>query len=325
MVAALKIAGMIRDSRIKQNHTDNISVGYWVVIMSEKQPLVSVIIACYNHARYIEQSICSVLAQTYPNIELLVVDDGSSDDSPAVIRRLQNQYGFEFREQANQGLSRTLNDTIGRARGELIAPFGSDDVMLPARIATQVAYMQDKPEVGICAGDIELIDGDGQVLAQRSGKRGVFRRLDFADILLDRVPFPPAATMLIRKEALEAAGGFDPKIRLEDLQIWLKTTHAGFSIDCLPEVFAQYRAHGANTYSNYRFMIDNVLRTYALFADHPLYDEARWRFLNSMFLKSAGRDKALARELLAQIPYSAWTKKTMRGLVRLYLLPKERT
>lgn len=184
--------------------------------------------------------------------------------------------------------------------------------------------MQGKPEVGICAGDIELIDADGCILAQKRSKRGVFRQLQFADILLDRLPFPPAATMLIRKDALQSVGGFDPSIRLEDLQIWLKITHAGYTIDCLPDVLAQYRTHDANTYSNYRFMIQNVLQTYALFAEHPLYDKARWRYLNSMFLKCAGRDKLLARELLSNIPYSAWTKKTLRGLVRLYLLPEER-
>ncbi|QLC73531.1 glycosyltransferase [Pseudomonas sp. LPB0260] len=292
--------------------------------MNEAKPLVSVIIACYNHAKYIEQSIRSVLAQTYPNIELLVVDDGSSDDSPLIIQRLQAEYGFDFRVQANQGLSKTLNEAIGRSSGVFIAPFGSDDVMLPERIAIQVAYMADKPEVGICAGDIQLIDGEGRQLAKGAGKRTVFRRLDFADVIMDRVPLPPAATMLLRREALQAAGGFDPSIRLEDLQIWLKVTHAGFTIDCLPQVFAHYRTHGANTYKNYRFMVDNVLRSYALFADHPLYDEARWRFLNGMFLKCAGRDKEFARELLSKIPYSAWSKKTLRGLVRLYLLPLEK-
>src|SRR3990167_1567368 len=111
---------------------------------SGEQPLVSVIIASYNHGPYIEASITSVLAQTYGNIELLVVDDGSSDDSVERIQRLQRLHGFDFRVQKNQGLSRTLNETVARARGELITPFGSDDVMLPQRLALQVAYLQGK-------------------------------------------------------------------------------------------------------------------------------------------------------------------------------------
>ncbi|WP_415033765.1 glycosyltransferase [Azonexus sp.] len=285
----------------------------------ETTPLVTVIIACYNHAPYIAQSIQSVLNQTYPNIELLVVDDGSSDDSAKIIKALQARYSFDFTEQSNQGLSSTLNRAITRARGSLIAPFGSDDVMLPERISLQVAYMQDKPEVGICAGNIQLIDSRGEAIGKPEAKRAQLCRFDFSDIFLDRVPLPPAATMLFRKSALQAAGGFNSEIRLEDLQIWLKITHAGYTIDSLPQVLAQYRVHPTNTFKNHRFMIDNVLQSYALFAEHPLYEEARQHFLNGMFLKCARTDKTLARELLKQIPYSAWTRKTLRGLLRLWL------
>ena len=76
--------------------------------------MVSVVIASYNHGPYIEQSILSVLGQTYPNIELLVVDDGSKDDSVERITRLQAEHGFDFRTQENQGLTRTLNGVIAR-------------------------------------------------------------------------------------------------------------------------------------------------------------------------------------------------------------------
>jgi alpha-1,3-rhamnosyltransferase len=291
--------------------------------MTQNMPLVTVIIACYNHAAYIEQSIASVLAQTYGNIELLVIDDGSTDDSVAVIKRLLATHNFDFVVQANQGLSKTLNEAIARAQGSLIAPFGSDDVMLPDRLRQQVEYLRDKPSVGICAGDIQLIDASGHIVAASSAKRTLFRRLSFADIILDRVPFPPAASMLLRKDALQQAGGFDPSIRLEDLQIWLKITHVGYSIDCLSQVVAQYRIHPRNTFRNHRFMIDNVLRSYALFADHPLYERARQRFLNSLFLKAAKTDQVLARELLKSIPLSAWSRKTLRGLIRL-CLPEKR-
>ena len=196
-----------------------------------EQPLVSVIIASYNHGPYIEASIASVLAQTYGNIELLVVDDGSSDDSVERIQRLQQLHGFDFVVQKNQGLSRTLNDSIARARGDLIISFGSDDVMLPQRVALQVAYMQGKPEVGICAGNIEEIDALGH-------SRGVppqlsLRRLDFDDVFLNRKVGAPAPTLLFRREALAAVGGFDPQIRLEDLYIQLKITRAGYFVDIL--------------------------------------------------------------------------------------------
>lgn len=284
-------------------------------VPAEAQPLVSVIVASYNHGPYIEACIESVLAQTYPRIELLVIDDGSRDDSVERIRRLQEQHGFCFRAQPNQGLSRTLNAAIERAAGSLIAPFGSDDIMLPGRIETQVAHLLDKPEVGICAGAIQEIDGQGAPRgpAQRFGDR----RLDFEDVFLDRKRGAPAPTLLFRREALEQVGGFDPEIRLEDLLIELRITRAGYFIDVLDEVLALYRVHGRNTYQNHRFMVQNVLQTYAQFADHPAHERVRQRFLNSMALKCARRDKALARELLAQLPPSAWNAKTLRALARL--------
>ncbi|WP_028631876.1 glycosyltransferase [Pseudomonas parafulva] len=293
--------------------------------MSAEQTLVTVIIASYNHGPYIEQSILSVLNQTYPHIELLVIDDGSSDDSVERIQRLQAQHGFDFRVQRNKGLTQTLNDAIARARGELIAPFGSDDIMMPDRIAIQVQYMADKPEVGICAGNIELIDAQGELFPEARQRRDVpFRRLDFEDMFLERKPYPPAPTLLIRREALQKVGGFDPDVRLEDLMIELKVTHAGYFIDGLSVVMARYRKHASNTYKNHRFMIDNILRTYAKFKDHPAYEEVKFKALNSMFLKVANRDRKLARELLAQIPLRAYTRKTWRGLGRLLFSPLEK-
>ncbi|MDT3670432.1 MAG: glycosyltransferase [Aromatoleum sp.] len=280
-------------------------------------PLVSVIISSYNHAPYVEDAIRSVLAQTYPRVELLVVDDGSTDDSAERIARLQAEYGFDFRVQENKGLTRTLNDAVARARGELIAPLGSDDIMLPERLAIQTAYLADKPEVGICAGNIELIHADGTPFCDaRQSRELPFRRLDFDDMFNERKPGPAAPTLLIRREAFERVGGFDPAIRLEDLYIELKITHAGYFIDVLGDVLARYRKHDTNSYRNLRFMTDAILRIYRDYADDPRYDEVRLRFLNSMFVKSANRDRALARELLAQLPLRSWNGKTVRGMLR---------
>lgn len=283
--------------------------------MKAVSPKVSVLISSYNHADYVEEAIQSVLAQSYPAIELLVVDDGSSDDSVKRIERLQEKYGFDFRVQENKGLSRTLNSMIDRAVGEYVVPFGSDDVMLPERIKIQVEYMHDKPEVGICAGSIQEINAQGD--RQGSAKNVFYRRLDFDDVFLDKKPGAPAPTLMFRKEALLAVGGFDPNIRLEDLLIELKITQASYFIDVLPEVLALYRVHGSNTYKNYSFMVEQVLKTYAVFSSHPAYEKVRAKYLNSMILRCSRADVELAKRLLKIQSLRYWDRKTVRAVLRL--------
>ena len=293
--------------------------------MTDQNPLVSIIVSCYNHEEYIEECLLSILNQDYNNIELLVVDDGSSDASVDVINRLKNKHDFYFKPQENKGLTKTLNETIAKSRGEYIVPFGSDDVMLPHRISTQIEYIKGKPEVGICGGNIELIDSNGTLYPESRQRRDTpFRRLNFEDVFLERKPYVPATTLLIRKSVLEEVAGFDEDNRLEDLMIELKITRAGYYIDCLPVVLAQYRKHATNTYKNHRFMIDSILDTYERFSDHPDYEFVKYKFLNSMFLKVANRDRKLAKELLKDIPFEKWNKKTWRGLLRLYFYPLEK-
>jgi len=286
------------------------------------QELVTVIIASFNHAPYIEQSILSVIEQTYPNVELLVIDDGSTDNSVERISALQSVHGFDFRVQKNQGLTRTLNEAIARAKGAFIAPFGSDDIMLKDRLKMQMDYIADKPEVGMCAGNIELMHADGTPYPKSAtAQEPSFRRMDFEDVFLERKPYVPAPTMLIRREALNKVGGFDPSIRLEDLYIQLKITHAGYYIDALGTILARYRKHQTNSYKNIRFMTESILRIYQDYADHPAYEQVKFKFINSMLVKASRRDRALAEELIAQLPLRGWNRRTLASLLRYRFAP----
>ena len=285
-----------------------------IAIMPE-QPIVDVLISSYNHEAYVEEAIQSVLQQSYPKVELLVVDDGSTDGSVPKLRALSQRYGFTFKASSNRGLCTTLNNMIASTKGQYIVPFGSDDVMLPGRLAIQVAHMQAHPETGVCCGNIEFIDAEGSSLSRQRHRTA--RHLDFDDILLGRQPGIPAPTLMIRREALELVGGFDPTIGLEDLQIILKIAKAGYVIDALDQVLARYRLHGENTYKNDRHMIDSILKTYALFDDYPHTRRARALFLNRMVVKLADKDKVLARQILRQIPLRYWSSKTLKGITRM--------
>jgi alpha-1,3-rhamnosyltransferase len=284
------------------------------------QPLVSVIIPVYNRAAYIEETIHSVIQQSYKNVELLVVDDGSTDDSANRIEVLRKKHGFMFKKQNNMGQSHALNNAIKHTHGDLIAPFDSDDIMLPERLEKQVAYMQDRPEVAICCGNVRHMDSQSNIIQEKRPRHTIpSARYDFNDIFLRDKPFPPTTTMLIRRNALEKVGGFDPDIgALHDWLLYLKVTHEGYFIDRMDEVLAHYRVHDSNLSSNYHFMLEGGLATIGLFKEHPCYDFVRTKIISSMFLKMANRDKAFARELLAMIPFRNWNRKVWRGLARLY-------
>ncbi len=126
-----------------------------------------------------------------------------------------------------------------------------------------------------------------------------------------------AATLLFRKSALQAIGGFNPDIRLEDLYVELKIAEAGWKIGIMQDVLAYYREHATNTIKNLHFMHHAVLKTYACFAQHPGYDEVRAHWINHQFLRAANRDKAFAKECLRQLPLRYWNLKTLRGIWRL--------
>ena len=98
--------------------------------MNKNSPLVSVIISCFNHQDFIHPCIESVVRQTYTNFELIVFDDGSSDNSPVILEQLSRQYGFYFQAHENIGLSKTLNKALAMAKGKYVSPLGSDDMLL---------------------------------------------------------------------------------------------------------------------------------------------------------------------------------------------------
>ena len=139
------------------------------------------------------------------------------------------------------------------------------------------------------------------------------------DVFKARKHTPFSSSLMFRSQALAAAGGYAPDIRLEDLYIYLRITKLGYKIVVLEDLLAQQRLHAHNTYRQHRFMAENVLKTYALYADEPGYERVVNGFLISMFLKSAGADKALAIELLKQIPVRRYNVKVLRGLFRLAL------
>lgn len=279
-------------------------------------PLVSIIIPSYNHAPYIEDCVRSVLAQTYAAIELIVLDDGSTDGSVALLQGLASRHNFYFEAQSNQGLARTLNKGIALSHGKYICTVGSDDILMLDKTEKQVRLLETKPDIAVCGGNQLVIDSDGVIVNKRQ-KFPLYRELDFDDIFLDRKPGIAASSAMIRRDVLEKEGGYDPEIRLEDMYMWFKLTARGHRIAGLNDVLIYYRKHASNNYKNLRFMRDNMLKTYAAYSDHPSYAQTVNAYLNSIFLGASKTDRSLALETLSMIPARFYSSKIPRGLLNL--------
>ena len=280
-------------------------------------PLVTVVIPCYNHERYIASCVQSVLGQTHDNIQLIAIDDGSSDESPQILEKLRDLHHFHYERQHNQGLASTLNRGIDLAKGHYFCVLGSDDMMLPDKTQKQLSYMQMNPRVGICGGNHLVIDGNGSII-DRNQRFPPTRQLHFDDIFLSRLPSIAASTMMIRTDLIRAIGGYNPNIPLEDVYMWLKLTAKGHTITALNDVLIYYRKHAENTRKNLSYMLANLERTYAEYREHPGYQAVMGKVYSSYFLTAAKKDKQLALQILRKLPLSACSMKTFRGI--LYLM-----
>jgi|GEM_PF-310960 len=223
------------------------------------QPLVSVIMPAFNAAAYIEEAIDSVLAQDYPNKELIVIDDGSSDDTVARVQA----YGDRVRllTQANQGSAVARNQGLDAAKGAYIAFLDSDDVWLPGKLTAQVGYLEAHPDVGMIYADWLPWKRDKQSKAFPSpetlipaapdagvppeeipllteGSGWLYNRLLFGSLL-------HTITVMARRELIEQVGRFDPELkRGQDYDYWLRASRHT-EIHQLDRVFALYRLHGS--------------------------------------------------------------------------------
>jgi alpha-1,3-rhamnosyltransferase len=279
-------------------------------------PLVSVLIASFNHKAYIEEAIRSVLGQTYRNVELIVIDDGSVDGSQVLLEKLSQEKGFTYLDQENAGLTATLNRAFSLSRGEYIAVLGSDDIMMLDRLEKQVAFMEARSDIYVTGGNILKIDGDGLLYPNQDSMQP-YREFGFLELFKNSRNAPAAPTALIRRTAIEKVGGWRGDIQLEDLYMWLSVTHIGGKIAVLNDVLAYYRIHPTNTTKKIRYMYENILKTYDLFSGEADYRTVRSRFLVSMFVKASRRDKVLAREILKQLPMKAWNIRVLKGVARL--------
>lgn len=236
--------------------------------------LVSVIIPTFNRAQYVAAAVESALAQSYSGTEVIVVDDGSTDNTRDVLHRFADQ--IVYLHKTNEGTAAAArNHAMRFAKGEYIALLDSDDVWLPRKLEVQMAYFQSHPEAGLVSGHVGIIDAAGAIL--EPGPRYLWQkagsvRLD--DIVL-RSPLH-ASTLVVRRSLMNEAQPFDPRFRIcEDWHLCL-TVAAQAPVGFVDEVVTHLRTHdSASTFAladgpEFARRLDHRLTV--IEEDFPLFD-----------------------------------------------------
>ena len=205
------------------------------------EPRVSVIIPTYQHRDYIRRTLSSVFEQTLGDVEIIVVNDGSTDDTAAVLAPLVEAGRIKYIEQINQGQSRARNTGLSQARGEYIAFLDSDDLWPSNKLASQVAFLDANPSVGMVGGTFRMIDEE-----DAPGRAGPFYPTISFETLFTANPFHSPGQTLIRASLLNEIGGLDPKIwGADDWDLWFRVAKHS-TIVMRDEIALYYRVHAHN-------------------------------------------------------------------------------
>jgi glycosyltransferase involved in cell wall biosynthesis len=251
------------------------------------KPTVSVIIPSYNYARFLAETIDSVLAQTYPAIEVIVVDDESPDDTPRVMAQFGSKI-LGIRKQ-NAGVSAAINTGVERATGDYLAFLDADDVWLPKKLEMQMARFQSEPDLGLVHCATEEIDATGNVTGlQLAGQEGWVAD----EMLLLRRPviLGGGSSAVTRRSIFDAIGGFDPRITVSQDWDFCFRVARRHRVGFVPEILMRYRLHGKNGHGNVRKMERDMLLAFQkAFADQdPDLRKIRRRCYGNLHTMLAG-------------------------------------
>ncbi len=226
--------------------------------------LVSVIIPVFNRQDYVAETIESVINQTYNNIEIVIINDGSTDNSEEIIRSFAAHYPKKINliNQQNQGQVKARNNGLKVARGEFIAFLDSDDVWLPEKIEKQIHLFEN--EVGLVYSGVQYIDALGKViggeLCDQSIRGSVYEKL----LVKNRMT---GGTVVVKNEALKKVGLFDETLKAaENWDLWIRIAKF-YELDFVDETLLKYRKHSDNMSGNNNLMLDatyNILEKHCL-------------------------------------------------------------
>ena len=251
-------------------------------------PTVSVLMPVRDGERFLGAALDSIFAQTFPDFELVVVDDGSRDGTAASLAACRDPRLTVITHAEPQGVPRSLNHGLARCRGRFIARMDADDVAAPERLARQVAWLDAPPECGVVATLVERIDADGRAIAPWVDDRAALTRAEIRRLM-------PSATCIAHSSVMARRAVFErhryraASPRGQDWELWMRLLAHGVVIDKIPEVLMRIRFHGANTgrwVNRLETLVSRDAHTRAVFLGGALAErrfgaverEVLWRF-----------------------------------------------
>jgi glycosyltransferase involved in cell wall biosynthesis len=285
-----------------------------------ESPLVSIICLCYNHERFVDEALRSVFQQTYPNIQVIVVDDCSSDRSTSIIKKvISNQsHRVKFLSiKQNLGNCKAFNQGLALATGDFIIDFSTDDVMMPDRVEKQIRFFEQQNEkVGVVFTDATYIDENSKPIRNHYDylfKRKLIDHVPVGDVFRDVLTtyFISSPTMMVRKQVMDILQGYDENLSYEDFDFWVRASR-DFQFAFLDEKTTRVRKSKSSMSTGWYKIGDNQLHsTYLvcmkaerLCLNEQDRDALRWRvryeFKQAVF--SQNKDEAeLFEELLKRL------------------------
>ena len=277
---------------------------------THNESLVSVIIPCYNGETFLEEALRSVLTQSYPHVEIVVVDDGSTDSSAAIAQRFPVRY---IRQQ-NRGLSEARNAGIRESKGSYLVFLDADDRLKPEAIEAGLRLLEIRTDCAMAVGDHLFMSADGSHL---SNSRKVHPLQSHYEALLKSNFVEMIASVLFRRSIFDEVGGFDPTLRVaEDYELYLRIARVR-PICCHAAIVAEYRMHEANTSRNSELMLTTTLQVLKRQAKYIRNDARRLlAYLEGVRLWR----KQYGRQLASELAHSFFTLRTDQLGRKLLLL-----
>ena len=289
----------------------------------ELPPLVSVLLASYNHEKYVEAAVRSVLSQKGIAFELIVLDDGSKDKSPDILEKLAEEFKFRYIHRENKGVIATLNEMLELARGKYFCTFASDDIMPPDRLKKQVQFLQSNPQSVSCFGQVKPMTEDGIVSEQVDATyMACVPEIHFDEIFLGNKALHGCAEMFVT-DVIRHLGGYDNRFFFEDFPLYLRVLYEyGPQPVSADLICCYYREHGNNLHANHNRMYAEFLRIIEVYKDHRLYPQAVKNWKAKWFSALAYAQKGEALKRLPQLATfsSAFFKRLPKLFIPKFLL-----